>query len=243
MTDYTASISQAFNRNYLPGASVVPFRRDDLFVDGVQIKNIGDVPHAIKVGRSFLPEDIDQLAPAGHRWAILGAGKGLYQFLPVRQAYYFPDLSLPVLSIPDLSLGSCLGGRLDEQGIVSHANRNNLFGAFLAVRLEHFQPHRRMFVEHIGQVEVDDVSIGTDPLTGENVMVPICAKRDDARGNALLGWSQLKQDILACQQLRPNLRVRPVGMIALDDRLCLFEFAEQGNEIAVVDERHYSWSI
>lgn len=243
MSSYSQSISQAFYRNFRPGLTVVPFHRDDLFVDGIRIKNIGDVPHTYKVGRSFLPADIADRAPASLEWAILGTGIAQYKFTPVKRAYYRPDYSLPVLPMPEVSLPPRFEmGKPDEQRILSTLNRNNLVGAFLGCCTEHYQSHRRMVVAGYGQVEVDDLSLGTSAEIGEDVIVPICAKRQTSGKAPVLGWSQIMQDIVACQQLKPALRVRPVGVIATAERICLLEFEAIGNEIEVIHEKHYTWA-
>jgi hypothetical protein len=238
---YATSITQAYFKNRVSGQQDVPFERDDLFVSGMNIKNIGDVPHAFKVGRQQIPGPIAECAPHDKELSIIGTGISHYKFLAVDQAFFAPDLSLPVIKMSELVLPPTDVGALDEQGVLAQINRNNLVGPFMGLSLKTYQTARKMGVHGIGQILVDELSIATDVNTGETFSVPIGAKHKKSGKFPVLGWSQITQDIAACRQLMPDLSVRAVGVIALKGRICLMEFEQHGIDIVVVREKHFSW--
>lgn len=246
---YVKSISQAFDNNHTPGASLVPFAREELFLSKDleskwHIRNIGDVPHSFKVGRYTLPDPIRHLAPDGHEWTIIGTGRATGMFMAVTQAFFHPNLSLPIISMPNMHLPYPAVGdpKQDEQEYLTTLDKNNMFLHFTGIRLTQVQPHKRMFVKGMGQVEIDAIDRGTDS-DGVEVIVPKSAKIERHRSKrGILNCGQIMQDLAGCYQQFPGLSVRPVGALALDDRFVLMEFALRDGAIVVVNEKHYAWT-
>ena len=67
-------------------------------------------------------------------------------------------------------------------------------------------------------------------------MIPVQAKG----GNDQIGIVQTKQDIACCAVKFPELICRPVAaQFMADNLIAMFELALEGDEIAVVEEKHY----
>ncbi|GMV40347.1 MAG: hypothetical protein AMXMBFR64_20630 [Myxococcales bacterium] len=112
---------------------------------------------------------------------------------------------------------------------------NRLIDLFLGLATYSLQNHLRTTVKGIGQIEIDEVYVGVDKH-GRQFVIPIQAKG----GSDQLGAVQTKQDVRCCLEKFPSLICRPVGAQFIEDQLlALFELTIDGEDVRMVDERHY----
>jgi hypothetical protein len=72
---------------------------------------------------------------------------------------------------------------------------------------------------------------------GQQFVVPVQAKG----GSDKLGVTQTRQDMACCAQKFPHLTCRPVSaQFMSDDTIALFELGLQGDNVKIVEERHYN---
>jgi hypothetical protein len=97
------------------------------------------------------------------------------------------------------------------------------------------QNHLQTFVKDMGQIEIDEVYVGVN-RHGQQFVVPVQAKG----GTDQLGVTQTRQDIACCVQKFPRLTCRPVSaQFMTDDTIALFELTLQGEDVKIVEEKHY----
>ncbi len=67
-------------------------------------------------------------------------------------------------------------------------------------------------------------------------MIPVQAKG----GTDQLGVTQTRQDMACCAQKFPHLTCRPISaQFMADDTIALFELGLQGEDVKIVEEKHY----
>lgn len=82
---------------------------------------------------------------------------------------------------------------------------------------------------------MDEVYVGVN-RHGQQFVIPVQAKG----GNDQLGVTQTRQDIACCRQKFPLLACRPISaQFMADETIALFELALQGDDVKVVEEKHY----
>jgi hypothetical protein len=238
---YGALIEWVFFKNYVHGASQVPWRRDELEEGarelGIELpKNLGDVVYSVRY-RTSLPDAVIAKAPEGRRWIIRGIGRSRYEFAAVSTAArVLPRTDLIVTKVPDATpeiiRSSALG---DEQALLALVRYNRLIDIFLGVAAYSLQNHLRTTTPGIGQVEVDEVYVAVDRY-GTQYVLPVQAKG----GKDELGVTQAEQDLAVCAAKFPELTPRPIAaQFMTDDVIALFELTVQDTEIVVVREQHY----
>ena len=122
----------------------------------------------------------------------------------------------------------------DEQALLARVRVNRLIDIFTGLTAYSLQNHFRSAVGD-NQLEIDELYVAI-AKTGAQHVIPVEAK---SRGEKL-GRLQLTQDAAFCAARFPGLRCRPVAIQALpEDGIAMFELFVQGDEISVVDERHY----
>jgi len=165
---YSVLIEWVFLRNYVEGATRVPWGRVELQEGasalGITLpKNLGDVVYSFRY-RSAMPKAVADRAPDGRDWIIRGAGRSRYEFVAVSSAArVLPRDDLIVTKIPDATpeiiRSSALG---DEQALLALVRYNRLIDVFLGVAAYSLQNHLRTTAPGIGQVEVDEVYVAVD---------------------------------------------------------------------------------
>ena len=177
---YDAIIRWVFERNHEPGRSRVPFRREDIGEAaralGVPIpKNLGDVVYAYR-SRRALPDEIEQLAPAGKSWVILGTGPGACAFVAKRPLVISPTRGLARTRIPNATPELVAMYALsDEQAMLAKLRFDRLVDIFTRVTCYPLQSHLRTTVRGV-QIETDDLYVGID-RAGAHHVFPIQAKQ------------------------------------------------------------------
>ena len=237
---YSAIIRKIFGDRHKPGDRVVDFHREDIASAAALLgcatpSNLGDVVYTFRYRRE-LPASISKTAPAGETWIIRPNGTAKYRFALVTDTPLTPNPNYAVTKIPEATPG--MVGKYafsDEQGVLARIRYNRLIDVFLGIACYSLQNHLRTTVKDMGQVETDEIYVGVDKK-GAHYAIPVQAKSGANR----LGRVQIEQDIAMCKSKLPSLICRPVGAYRIrDDLLALLEFEQDGDEIRVVNERHY----
>ncbi|MFT0899048.1 endonuclease [Candidatus Methanoprimaticola sp. MG2] len=199
-------------------------------------KNIGDLVSAFKSGRQTLPNSILSTAPKGKKWLIRNVSTATYQFFLSEAINVEPDPSLKIISIfdstPDIVLNYI---KSDEQALLAIIRYNRLIDTFLGMTCHTLQSHWRTQVTGIGQIEVDEIYVGTDS-DGNGYIIPVQAKH----GKEKLEYVQLEQDIKCCNQYYPDLICSPVGCQFIDNTIiAMFELNIENGHIVKKKEKHY----
>jgi hypothetical protein len=85
------------------------------------------------------------------------------------------------------------------------------------------------------QIEIDEVYVGVNKY-GEQIAPPVQAEG----GSDRLSVVQTAQDIACCGEKFAGLTCRPISAQFMeDDVIAMFELALEGDEVKLVDEKHY----
>ena len=161
-------------------------------------------------------------------WGIELAGKGQYRFKLGKLVRILPRPDLIAIKIPDAT----------PEIIAAYGLRTSSLSwpkLFLGIVAYSLQNHLQTFVKKMGQIEVDEIYVGLN-RHGQQFVVPVQAKG----GTDQLGVTQTRQDIECCHQTFPRLSCRPISaQFMADDTIALFELALQGDDVGIVEEKHY----
>jgi hypothetical protein len=200
-------------------------------------KNLGDVIYTFRY-RKKLPDRILSTQPEGKHWLILGAGAARYRFRLSTLAYIEPTKGLLVRKIPDATpeiISRYAFG--DEQALLAKIRYNRLVDIFLGITAYSLQNHLRTTIDNYGQIEIDELYVGVDSH-GVQYVVPVQAKG----GKDTLGVIQTIQDTVFCQT-EPRYAhsiSRPVSaQFMADGIIALFELNFDGDDVSIIQERHY----
>ncbi len=237
---YSSIIGKIFKNHYKTGKTQFEFSRDE-FVEtarslGIDLpKNLGDNIYSFRF-RTTLPVEILATAPKGMGWGIELAGKGKYRFKLGRIIRIVPRPDLIAVKVPDATPEIISAYALShEQSLLAKVRYNRLIDIFLGIATYSLQNHLQTFVKDMGQIEVDEVYVGLN-RHGQQFIIPVQAKG----GNDQLGVTQTRQDIACCAQKFPRLTCRPISaQFMSDDIIALFELALQGEDVKIVEEKHY----
>ena len=126
----------------------------------------------------------------------------------------------------------------DEQSLLAKVRYNRLIDLFLGVVAYSLQSHLRTTVPDVGQIETDELYVGVRN-SGQQFIIPVQAKG----GTDRIGAVQAEQDLALCRDVFPELTPRPVAVQFVRDAegevIVMFELKQQGDDILIVDERHY----
>jgi len=258
--DYKKIITEVFLRHYSPGKTRFTFTRSELLAAaaraGVQIldaedeesmtKNIGDVVYTYRFRREF-PKEIRETAPDKRMWIIIGKGDALYEFRLITTPVLEADPALFITKVHDATPEIVRRFALnDEQAILARIRYNRLIDLFCKCVAYSLQNHLRTKIKGIGQIEIDELYVGSN-RQGEHFIIPVQVKTRKDR----LGVSQLLQDLEYCRVNHPSLTARAIGAQMLEkeyegqkyDLLALFEFECQDMPDDVIiskrAERHF----
>lgn len=239
---YHSIIEKIFFDHFRRGKSDFAFEREEI-ADAARAlkvkhpKNLGDVVYTFRYRRS-LPERILATQPKGKYWLILGAGDARYRFRLSNLAHIKPTQGLLVRKIPDATPEIIARYAFtDEQALLAKIRYNRLVDVFLGITAYSLQSHLRTKIENYGQIEIDELYVGLD-ARGAQYVVPVQAKG----GKDTLGVIQTIQDTVFCQT-EPRYShsiARPVSaQFMADDIIALFELSFDGNDVSIVEEKHY----
>lgn len=237
---YKVLIERIFFDHWEKGATEFEFVRDEIKSKADQLKielpdNVGDIPYSFRY-RTPLPQSIIDTQRAGLEWIIEGAGRSRYRFKLVPATRIKPREDLVRIAIPDATPEVIRAYALDdEQALLAIVRYNRLIDTFLGLTTYSLQNHLRTTVKDIGQIEIDELYIGLDKQ-GCHYVIPVQAKG----GRDQIGVVQTTQDIRFVEQRFSGMRCRAVAAQFMEEGvIALFELTIQGNEVKVVEERHY----
>lgn len=202
---------------------------------GKPVSNLGDVVYAYR-SRRELPERIRSTQVMGLEWTIELAGRSKYRFKLAKAHRIVPRFDLVTIPIPDATPEIIAKYAMnDEQALLAKVRYSRLIDIFLGIAAYSLQNHLRTSVKGMGQIEIDELYVGIDKL-GHQYIVPVQAKG----GNDKLTPLQSKQDIAYCAERFSKLQCRAVSaQFMSENRIALFELKQQGDEVKIVEERHY----
>lgn len=242
---YEQIIEWVFARNYDPVKVKISFARQELesassALGFARMKNLGDIPYSFRFRRN-LPESIQNTAPAGHEWIILGAGIGLYEFRLASLGKAAPSENRHRIKVPDATpeIVRYYAPGNDEQALLARARYNRLVDIFTGITCYSVQNHLRTTVEGIGQVEIDEIYVGIN-RRGTHFVIPCQAKSANDR----FGIAQVIQDIELCRIKYPNALCKPIAIqfVGLDS-VAMLELAvaevDEMLTLNIVEEKHY----
>lgn len=239
---YYQIIEKIFFDHYAAGSDDFEFTREEIgtAADTLRVKrpkNFGDVVYTFRY-RRHLPKNVLDTQPAGKYWLILGAGDARYRFRLSCLAHVDATPGLLVRKIPDATPQIIEHYSFtDEQALLAKIRYNRLIDVFLGVTAYSLQNHLRTKIENYGQIEIDELYVGLD-ARGAQYVVPVQAKG----GRDKLGVIQTIQDTVFCQtrERYQNSVPRPVSAQFMSDGvIALFELHFDGDDVSIVQERHY----
>ena len=237
---YAALIETIFLGKFRKGMTEIPFHRDEFTATAKKLKiklpkNIGDVVYSVRY-RMALPEAIAKTQPAGKEWLIEGRGRAQYAFRLVTINRVSPNPQLALIKIPDATPEIVSAYALsDEQALLAKVRYNRLLDIFLGAAAYSLQNHLRTTVAGLGQVEIDEIYAAIDKR-GRQYIIPVQAKG----GTDHLSTVQARQDMACCAEKFPHLICRAISAQFIDANLiALFELGLSGDEIRIIDEKHY----
>jgi hypothetical protein len=237
---YKIIIEKIFFDHWTTGTREFEFERQEIndAADSLSIKhpkNLGDLLYSFRY-RVAMPQRILDTQPESQEWIVEGAGRARYRFKLVSATRIKPNPALASVAIPDSTPELIRAYALDdEQAILAIIRYSRLIDTFLGLTTYSLQNHLRTSVSGIGQIEIDELYIGLDKH-GCHYVIPVQAKG----GSDQIGVVQTKQDISYAAQQFPGLRCRPIAAQFMDEKvIALFELTLQGDEVKVVDEKHY----
>lgn len=239
---YREIILDIFERHYHKGEEEFEFERSEIAEAARRCnveppKNLGDVVYMFRYRRP-LPQAILDTQPSGLHWLILGAGDALYRFRLSKLVHIVPTAGMLVRKLPDATPEIISQYALtDEQALLAKIRYNRLVDVFLGIAAYSLQNHLRTKIPKYGQIEIDELYVGVD-AKGSQYIVPVQAKG----GGDTLGVIQTIQDTIFCQtQDRYRHCVpRPVSAQFMSDGIiAMFELTFDGDDVSIVNERHY----
>ena len=237
---YDALIEKIFFDHYRDGEHIFEFDREELesaakVLEIALPKNLGDVIYSYRF-RKKLPARVLATQYDGLEWLIELAGIGRYRFRLGTNNRILPRNDLVTTDIPDATPELIRAYKLDdEQALLAIVRYNRLIDIFLGLAAFSLQNHLRTTVKGIGQIEIDELYVGLDKR-GCHYVIPVQAKG----GNDQMATVQASQDIRYVEERFSGLRCRALAAQFMDDNtVALFELTRKGDEIKVVQERHY----
>jgi hypothetical protein len=236
---YNTVIIEIFRQHYEPSIDQFEFTRSELEAVGVKLgldpKNLGDVIYAYRFRRP-LPKEITNTEPEGLQWIIELAGLAIYRFRLERINRIVPSSSLVQIKIPDSTpeiISKYSSG--DEQALLTKIRYNRLIDIFLGITAYSLQNHLRTAVNGVGQIEIDELSVGVN-RNGAHFLIPVQAKS----GSDQISIVQTKQDIAYCTRKFPELICRTISAQFMKNNvIAIFELTLEEGEVKVVQEKHY----
>lgn len=239
-TRYHQLIEKIFFDGYREGITEIAFERTALKDAAQELNirlpdNLGDVIYAMRF-RVPMPQAVVATQPEGREWIIELVGRAKYRFRLATVNRIVPNSNLAVIRIPDNTPEIISVYALDdEQALLAKVRYNRLIDIFLGLTTFSLQNHLRTSVKGVGQIEIDELYVGLDKY-GCHFVIPVQAKG----GSDQISAVQTAQDIAWCAQKYSRLRCRPISaQFVTSDQIALFELTFDGDELKVVEERHY----
>ena len=241
---YDGVIERVFFNNFSQ-TSTVPFDREELAqacrdLGFDRIKNLGDIVYSYRF-RKELPAKINETAPDGCEWIIVGTRIGSYMFRLSQISKIEPAPGRQQIKIPDATpeIVKMYAPANDEQALLTKVRYNRIIDLFTGITCYSIQNHLRTTVENIGQIEVDEIYLGISK-NGGHYIFPCQAKSPGDK----FGIVQVMQDIAFCKSKYPAVICRPVAMqFTGEDSFAILllniETEDDILKLVVIDEKQY----
>ncbi len=109
-----------------------------------------------------MPQSLQAKAPKGQEWIIRPKGRSSYAFVASVMTIITPNKAMVEIKIPDATPGVISKYSLtDEQSLLAKLRYNRLIDIFTGVTCYSLQSHLRTSVHKLGQVETDEIYIGS----------------------------------------------------------------------------------
>jgi len=237
---YGQLIEHIFLAHYKKGLTEFDFHREELVSAAAELgielpKNLGDILYSFRFRAEF-PEAIQATATPGREWVIQLSGRANYRFRLAKINRIVPTESAYQIKIPDATPELInMYAKTDEQALLAKVRYNRLIDIFLRVTAYSLQNHLRTSVPDVGQIEIDELYVGVRD-TGQQFVIPVQAKG----GSDQIGAPQVQQDLDYCKHAFSGLSPRAVAVQFMDDDvIVMFELTFQGEDLRVVNEKHY----
>jgi len=237
---YQSLIERIFSGHYEKGMREFYFVREEIKSAAADLHielpmNVGDVLYALRF-RTPMPAHIVATQPPGFEWIIELAGRAKYKFSLAKKSRIVPNQNLARIKIPN-STPEIIAAYVidDEQALLAKVRYNRLIDIFLGLTTFSLQNHLRTTTTGMGQIEIDELYVGLDKF-GCHYVIPVQAKG----GKDQISIVQTRQDMAWCAPRYPELGCRPISaQFITPELIALFELTVEGDEIRVVEERHY----
>jgi hypothetical protein len=245
MGKYEQIIEWVFQQSYRPDRVRLSFNREELVraseaLGLERIRNLGDIPYSFRFRRE-LPDSIQNTAPAGTEWIIVGAEVGEYQFRLAAPGKIQPTPHIRAVKVPDATpeIVRHYAPGTDEQALLTRARYNRLVDIFTGITCYSIQNHLRTTVSDIGQVEIDEIYVGVNKR-GTHFVLPCQAKSPGDR----FGIVQVIQDIALCQERYPHAICKSIAWQFISDNgVAILELTVTEDDellkLNIVEEKHY----
>ena len=240
MSAYADLIAAVFLRHYVEGEYEFFWKKDEFEEEaakrGITLpRNIPDVIYTFRHRRE-MPSEIQELAPEGKEWIIVGAGISKYKFVLTTKSRTIPRPDLRPIDIPDATPDIVqYYSQGDEQALLTILRYNRVVDIFCEVTAYSLQNHLRTTVEGVGQIEIDEIYLGLNKL-GERFVIPVQAKG----GTDQLGVVQTLQDIAYCKSAFPELNYKAISVQFVKKHvIAMFQLDVENGSVVVIDEKHY----
>jgi len=237
---YTQILEAIFTKRYRKGAIEIAFERSEIVQTAHELgiglpKNLGDLIYSFRY-RAKMPAAIEQTAPEGCQWIIRPAGVAKYRFVLVRECQITPCPDMRETKVIDATPGIVTKYALnDEQALLARVRYSRLLDIFTGLACYSLQNHLRTSVPDIGQVEIDEIYIGTNKH-GAHYVLPVQAKV----GSDRIGVVQVEQDLAVCATKFPDAICCPIAaQFVTGNLIALFELDQEEDRIVLVSEKHY----
>ncbi len=245
MGKYDQVIEKVFFDNYIEGAVIISFTREELAkacsdLGFERIRNLGDIPYTYRFRRE-LPRSIKEKCPNNSDWIIIGTGVGTYEFKLAAPAKIQPSDNRQKIKILDSTpeIVKKYAPGTDEQALLTQVRYNRLIDLFTGLTCYSIQNHLRTTVSNLGQIEIDEIYIGVN-RKGSHFVIPCQAKSPGDK----FGIVQIMQDMQFCRERYPNATCKPIALQFLSENdVAILELTvEEDNilKLLVIDEKHYT---
>ncbi len=245
---WKSALEELFHKHYKKGATRVEFSAEEL--NGAahkhQVRNQYDIVYNSRIRAKSVPTSVQEKCPPGFKWVIESQKKGDYYFgtIPESELVGFdPNPQMIEVKILDATPEIIAKyAKNDEQAALALVRYNRLIDIFTGITAYSLQSHLKAEVKGMAQVEIDELYLGVDSA-GRHYAIPVEAKS----GNDALNGLQIKQALILCSKLFPDLIPRPIG-IKMTKReqkhganviaMMEFELGVEGR-LGLRGERHY----
>jgi hypothetical protein len=245
---WKSALEELFHKHYKRGDTRVEFGAEELNAAAHKhkVRNQYDIVYNSRIRAKSVPLSVQDKCPKGFKWVIETLKKGDYAFVTIPESElvgFDPNPQMIEIKVLDATPEIIAKyAKNDEQAALALVRYNRLIDIFTGITAYSLQSHLKAEVKGMAQVEIDELYLGVDSA-GRHYAIPVEAKS----GNDALNGLQIKQAVILCSKLFPDLIARPIG-IKITKReqkhganviaMMEFELAANGR-LGLRSEKHY----